>query len=55
MMFSQLIFIAPLAPLRVPSDAPQLRRVFADDPIAEFISQKGEISSARALSMELMP
>ena len=39
-MFSQLVFISFLFSLRVPPDAPQLRRAFADDPISEFVSQE---------------
>ena len=35
----QLIFIAFLSPLRIPPEALQLRMAFADDPIAEFVTQ----------------
>ena len=38
-MFAQLISIASLFPLIIPSEALQLRRAFADDPIAAFITQ----------------
>ena len=39
-VFSQLVFIAFLFSLRVPSEALQLRRAFADDPISEFVFQE---------------
>ena len=37
-VFPHLISIEFLFPLRVPSEDLQLRRAFADDPIAEFIT-----------------
>ena len=38
-MFHQLIFIAFLSSVRIPSESLQLRRDFLDDPIAEFAAQ----------------